>query len=562
MSKALFTFTIGPVKSLVENGRKMDDLYAGSQLLSELTRCAVEFIEGNEGRATKVEMIFPPASESFEGLPNRLVADIENYDEEQHRQLAKQLTKRVKDKFKEIYEAELSKLQNIPSNKLKIAYEQLEHFLEIYWLFEPYQSDEEYSEAYQKMFRNLHVIKSVRPFKQLNEPCGRKCSLHSEYNGMFVQKGNAPLHINDTSKIEIPENLKHQIKSNEALSAIAMVKRLYDNKTNKRISQRDMVFKKTLNDDKWYEENIKKKDDRTITQLTNAVYDVWTNKQLKYDPLKHEYLEETLEEAKELIKELKKDKPNFKVQQYYTLLKFDGDEMGAKYQYLKKNQHKELSEKICEFANKATKMIEEAGGICVYAGGEDVLTVVPLEEIWILLERLHEMFGEVVSVEGQERFTFSAGIAIAHLMQPLKDVMYQVSEAEKYAKAFEGKNSFAISLMKRGSETRTIRYSFANKYEQLEAFKNLVNQFKIDTNSKTFIYEISQVLQTLSPDVDQKMVKELMRQSLKSKKVASIDKILNRLETLSKNENTANLINMLNVVGFLSKEVQRNDVQN
>ncbi|MCL1936188.1 MAG: type III-B CRISPR-associated protein Cas10/Cmr2 [Defluviitaleaceae bacterium] len=563
MGKALFAFTIGPVKSFVENGRKMNDLYAGSRLLSKLTKCAVEFLE-EKSENKNIEVIFPLPSKEFDSLPNRLLANIENYCEEQHKKLAEDLSCHVKKNFEEIYKKEFTKFKNfnISESDLKKAENQLKNFLEFYWLFQPYNCDEEYNEAYQDIFHNLHSVKSIRQFKQLNEPWGRKCSLHPEYNAIFVKKNekcNYPHNTNPNEIIDISnvESLNYKVKQNEALSAVAMLKRLYgDNEVR---SIREIVLKKTLDFNnnllgaKWYKENITCEVRNIQTQLVNAIYDVYNKLPKNND----EYSLEIFEIAEKLVENLKNK--SFKLQQYYALLKFDGDYMGTKYLELKsKSEHKKLSKKICNFAICAEEMIKKVGGICIYAGGEDILAILPLEELWETLQELHFKFGEMLKMPCVEPFTFSSGIVIAHLMQPLKDVMYQANKAEKLAKEANNKNSFSVSLMKRGSEIRHITYSFEAEYEKLESLKCLINLFKEDTNSKTFIYDISQTLNKLSFDIEEEIATTLIEQSLQSKGICKSDEVLKHLNVLYENKNHENFLNMLNIVGFLSKEVMQN----
>ena len=67
---ALLTFSIGPVHSFIEQARRISDVWAGSYLLSHLTRQAIS----EAHRAGGCEMIFPflPKGSTIpDGLPNR-----------------------------------------------------------------------------------------------------------------------------------------------------------------------------------------------------------------------------------------------------------------------------------------------------------------------------------------------------------------------------------------------------------------------------------------------------------------------------------------------------------
>jgi CRISPR-associated protein Cmr2 len=80
MSQHLFLFTIGPVQSFIAQARKTQDLYAGSRLLSELSKAAADAIKAKGGK-----VIFPSNTEG-ESLPNRLLAEFTNVVEAELKQ--------------------------------------------------------------------------------------------------------------------------------------------------------------------------------------------------------------------------------------------------------------------------------------------------------------------------------------------------------------------------------------------------------------------------------------------------------------------------------------------
>ena len=577
--KALFTFTIGPVKSFVENGRKMRDLYAGSSILSRLTSHVVTYLEGRND----IEVIFPKFNitsdeQKITSFPNRLVAYIESFDQAKHQEMAEEMEKMVRREFDKIVSESFEKLN--PKYDLAIAHQQLKNFLEVYWLFEEYQED--YSSTYQSLFQNTHMVKSIRAFTQSTEPWGRKCVLHPEYNGIFVkEKGREgfPYQTNPDHIIDITDEgeLKYAVQPNEAMSAIALVKRLYDTKTHN-VSSRNMVLKKRLELTKstalFLQLFTTEKIEET-THIVNALYDI--DNELK--PNEEDYPKKWIEEAKKLHEKLKDDTREKKIRltSYYAILKFDGDNMGDAYKELKsKEEHTELSRKICAFATEANKIIKQEGGICIYAGGEDILAAMPIEEFWKVLERLHKEFTK------QTRITFSAGVVIAHLMQPLKDVMNEVAKAEKRAKDYhysgQIKNAFAVSLMKRSAETRSFRYSFDHHhdYQSLCLFENLIKSFKEKRDSKSTVYKINNLLGMLlskegkktasemmksdkedkKPDAE--MIKSLIKHSIKSGEVDSEDGFVEKILNLyAKSEKLSHLMNTLDVASFLAREVEQ-----
>ena len=591
MKKALFEFTISPVKSFVENGRKMRDLYAGSSILSGLIANAITYLE-NQKKDGELEVVFPPPEQwkqsKESNVPNRLVVDISNYggNEKMYQDLAQNLTKCVEKKFREVCELSFKSVMKAAGGAdFKFADEQLDLFLEIHWLFQPYKTDEnnetdkgEYTKAYKEMIANTNAIKGIRPFDQTKEPWGRKCLLHPEYNGIFVKdvEGESfPSNTNNEHIIKLPNagKFKFNIKNSEALSAIAFVKRMYGGENSRFISPRDRVLENTLalktgKDDLFYKKIEKNKifEERkminlgiNMTHLTDAIYDVWDG-DIKYDP-ELEYPKEILYEAQNLRNELKSDDPalkNFKLQQYYAIIKFDGDSMGIKYSKKKdKDAHSKLSAEICHFAKDARKLIEDAGGICIYAGGEDVSAMLTLQNLWDTLQKLHVRFAEI---DEEDSFTFSAGIVIAHLRSPLKDVMRRVGEAQKTAKKGD-KNSFAISLMKRGSKIRTVKYTFGNGYAQLKAIAELIDLFNKDENSRSFVYNLSHLLLKLTmhseKETNREMINSLVKQAISHQGIKEEVKVMKHIRTLYDTVDTKTLMNTLDIVGFLSGKMIR-----
>ena len=109
------------------------------------------------------------------------------------------------------------------------AARQLRDFLEVFWIAEEYES-QPYSEVYQKLFRKMNLVKSIRTFSQNQEPWNRKCALFPQYNAIYAKCGKSagvrqyPANINPTDVYDISEvpKLTYAVKPKEALSAIAI----------------------------------------------------------------------------------------------------------------------------------------------------------------------------------------------------------------------------------------------------------------------------------------------------------------------------------------------------
>ncbi|MGB7748370.1 MAG: type III-B CRISPR-associated protein Cas10/Cmr2 [Verrucomicrobiia bacterium] len=164
---------------------------------------------------------------------------------------------------------------------------------------------------------------------------------------------------------------------------------------------------------------------------------------------------------------------------YYAVLAFDGDEMGKWISGEKtrgsvnRDFHQQFSAKLSQFALKTVRRLveEEHHGELIYAGGDDVLALLPATEAIHCARALASGFREI-QIDGGY-LTASVGLAIGHVKEPLQDMIHEAQAAEKRAKADpereawnrqekglrwqfnEGWNrdALAVTLFKRSGET-------------------------------------------------------------------------------------------------------------
>lgn len=151
---------------------------------------------------------------------------------------------------------------------------------------------------------------------------------------------------------------------------------------------------------------------------------------------------------------------------YYAVLMADGDFMGIVVDAQQtEEEHAALSAALLAFATAAQKVVaaERNRGLLVYSGGDDVLALLPVHRAIACAAELADLFRRSLShfkgqtAEGQEVSpTLSAGIVIAHHLEPLSDVLRLGRAAEATAKGVPGKNALAVTLSKRSGADRTI----------------------------------------------------------------------------------------------------------
>jgi CRISPR-associated protein Cmr2 len=140
--------------------------------------------------------------------------------------------------------------------------------------------------------------------------------------------------------------------------------------------------------------------------------------------------------------------------------------------------HTAVSSALRAFSQEVVRPVVEAHcGILVYAGGDDVIAMFPLRHVLAAVWDLRRLYAgdvcEVVGLQEGEGFrarrgfvhrgrdlwmmmgtsaSASAGIAIAHHLQPLSQALAVAREAEQAAKHLFGRNAFAVHLLKRSGE--------------------------------------------------------------------------------------------------------------
>ena len=151
---------------------------------------------------------------------------------------------------------------------------------------------------------------------------------------------------------------------------------------------------------------------------------------------------------------------------------------------LSPSYHLQFSEALSNFAlHLAPKVVAGYGGKLLYAGGDDVLAMLPAPHALACAHDLQRVFRGLSPSESElkiyecspgfltiqkdsecgraiplivpgPRATASAGLAIAHFKQPLQDVVREAMAAEKRAKKIDkGKHALGVTLMKRSGET-------------------------------------------------------------------------------------------------------------
>ena len=224
--KHLLLFTLGPVQSFIAQARKTHDLYAGSMLLSALVQRAIAVV----GEAN---LIFPKKGEA---MPNRFLAELPESITDLS-DFGQQVEAAVREEWQNIAKDALDGISRKPQG----FDEQINNFLEIFWVIEPLESDDKYNETVAKLEKNLAGIKNVRPFFQyswqnnITGEQGRKCSLDGQRNVQFYNPNNgkdqsepsSPLYSTPGGVFISTRLPDAALQPGEGLSAVSFAKRRY-----------------------------------------------------------------------------------------------------------------------------------------------------------------------------------------------------------------------------------------------------------------------------------------------------------------------------------------------
>ena len=160
---------------------------------------------------------------------------------------------------------------------------------------------------------------------------------------------------------------------------------------------------------------------------------------------------------------------------YAAILKADGDRMGKFLSCADSaDRARTISRVLHGFASRVPGIVREHRGHAIYAGGDDVLALVPLAQALdcsrtladAFRDSLHEIATEM-NVRDDERPTLSVGLGIGHLMEPLGALRTRAERAEHAAK--EGgdpkttRNALAIALGTRSGAERCWRAQWSDE---------------------------------------------------------------------------------------------------
>lgn len=500
MKEHLFIFTVSPVQKFIAQARKARDLYAGSQILSELTSAALKELqhlpEGGQ------EVIFPDSGIEngfgrIGGLPNRIVAILKT---DSPQTVPLNVERAVRNRLKSIAEEAYNSKFSIQDKLGKKFVAQIEDYFYYNWVITSVENTD-YAEKYKRIEKLLAAAKNLRCFRHPAEEGGRKCSLCGERNALFYR----PIPDKNAGKEKAPAFLQKealplrdpQMVSGEGLCALCFTTRYWQKVSFPSLAEIALLSG-------LYQLMEEKRGRELLKSYIHLFPADQFDPELFYEEnltehyfIKNFSLLEERERAELLsrLKEIKARqkeiagvlrKKNLPLNRYYAMIRADADRIGKWLagDYLAPEQknrlkdfHWRLSRTLSEYAGVIKEGIfkdklkwqtlldllenfslqELPKGKVIYAGGDDLLALVNLSHLFNVLDELCENFPDFGKktgfiLEGGKKSTFSAGVVVAHYKTPLHEVLQWSAKLLDEAKEEGGRDAFALAVLKRSGE--------------------------------------------------------------------------------------------------------------
>lgn len=506
-----FHFTLGPVQSFVGQARRTRDFWAGSFILSWLSGVAMLAVKAqiDDPELKEKCILFPEADPNFlnflEGkgekenepeqgsIPNRFKAEVNgNFSGEKVVQAVQEAWMALANK---VYDKDFIKT-GLDNHKTKVIWDrQVQSFWDMSWAMTPDKADTIILDR-RKNWRSQFLP---------DEP-GIKCSLMGDWQELSGMPG-----VQQQERLAREafwNNVANRCRvsdfsdKREHLCAMAYIKRRFD----KHFSE----FKTTVLNESlkihgwqvpssvpsvgyiaaapWFGELLRKNNKEPIPELQIFI-DIatapLTGQDNKYLPEREAKIKCIRDEndAPEvfgidgnMLHEIALDNPNVfpknkthpgvdwnraqktketlkpllqkygAVSPFYAVLMMDGDSLGKQMSILKKQDG--IAKGLADFTKSVSDIVWNNNGFLIYAGGDDVLALLPLEDALQCAAELRAHYQSCFTNRPVET-SISAAIIYTHINTPMKNVLRDAHELlDDVAKDGAGRDALAVRVYK------------------------------------------------------------------------------------------------------------------
>lgn len=496
MTAHLLALTVGPVQDFIAAARRTRDLWFGSYLLSEISKAAAKAV----GDCVGIDKLIFPAPDSDADLKpdsplnvaNVILAELGDADPAAVARAAKEATRRRWREFSDhVFDRYTSVIQK------DIWNDQVDDVIEFYAAWHPY-SETTYKDDRAALMRLLAARKLCRDFVPAR---GRAGVPKSSLDGLRESALRPPREWPGHSRRRL------RLQQGEQLDVVGLVKRSWQPDSGApnypsvariaadpwmrllnsngidpgplisacRALGRDVVHQFDTAGARGYPQYADFPFEGTAL-FRSRHRDLRTEAEITEGDAGFGGLTNALDT---IMSAARKKKVASEPSPYLAVLVADGDRMGAALSKLNSpDEHRQFSRTLAGFANKARQIVQDHHGVLVYAGGDDVLAFVPVDRCLDCARKLHDSFGAALegwSEKTATKLTLSIGLAVAHFMEPLEDLLVYGRSAERHAKRPRledseqvERNGLAVHVVKRGGGPLAVRANWSDDSKALD----------------------------------------------------------------------------------------------
>jgi len=487
----VLTLALGPVQGFISAARRSRDLWAGSWILSELSKAAaLAWIDAG------AQLVFPAVGNRDDLKPgsdlnvgNKLRAVLRGATPERVREVAARGAQAARQHWRQLADEALRQALEAGANKLRkeLWQAQVDDYIECYAAWAPMSGgDASYAAAAALSDQALAARKNTRDF----QPAARRAD---EVERMVPKSS-----LDGARETVLPEQRPHRLKQqlrladNEQLDVAGVVKRLAG-----KIDQFTPLTRIAAHD--WLQA-LPEAERASLREAYEPLVALGLASRVKgneecyrdfpfdaalcfrgqleqavrrADAAQEKDALDALQRLRASLRPLWKD--HGEPVPYAVMLQADGDRMGALLSNVPTLEgHQQVAQELSEFAKQVPGLLRQYAGHALYAGGDDVLALLPLSGAVAAAKALAQDFGSRmqdaaqrlrasgVVLDAQQQPTLSVGLAVVHIGEPMGIWREQALAAEQVAKGDKEpvarqRNGLAIRLLIRAGHLVQLR---------------------------------------------------------------------------------------------------------
>jgi CRISPR-associated protein Cmr2 len=507
-------FTFGPVQSFVAQARRTRDLYAGSLMLSYLAMEAMRAAHGGRIILPHFDTLTEVAQSSDHATaPNRFIAEFDSDSEATAADAGHAATLALRDAWRHIadgvWNRYLEKAVAHGRQTAEIWARQRDHFWNISWVVGPAGA--------------TNVLDRRKNWQTHEPPAegGDHCVLMGhlqELSGFIRSKQRAEQDAFWNAVREGTPDL--DLEPNERLCAVAFIKRFFpsiaEETIGRKLNAQGWPSTVTIAALPWMRAIVTREDfcvkakayADAATAEQGATLRSWCRIRLlreypatagRFRELSGNFLNRTAlanaddtplrDEARRpaLLRALHELESADRAGNFYAVLVMDGDSMGA---LIGKHGPAAVTSALTQFATRVPDVVAAHDGVCVYAGGDDLLALLPLDRALDAASAAHRLYVE--SFGADIPATVSAAIVFAHYRCAFNRVLVTAHELlDDVAKGETGRDSLAIRVLKPGGVACQWSAPFAHLMKNTpHIFTPLLDKFKAGVLTSSLLYKL------------------------------------------------------------------------